>query len=689
MLKAAVGQVEGIDTLDVIRKVIKQATENLGQVTPQAGILFAGIEFDHQLLLKELHKILPDLELIGCTTAGNFTSDFKFSEFSVSLLLFYSNDIEIKIGLGPNVRENPQEAVKTALESARKKLKSEEKLCFFFPDGAATESNQLLTALESSLSPKCQTFGGCSARHGAFNTPPKQFYKQQVVQNSLPLMLIAGDIDHAFSISHSWSPVGKIQNITTAKGKELEKIGNTKALDYFKNYLGTHSQPSSEFPLAIYEENNQEFYLRVPVAYNEQKGSVSFGAYLPEKAEVQLTKATSEQILQNSESSILEAKNKYPGSIPAAALVFSCNARKGILGTKAAQELELLQKHLPQETPITGFYGFAEFSPLSPEKKCQLHHTTMVTLLIGDRNQPTITNQKNFKNAVVEKKSGIKTNKNLEEELKLVSKKLQYSEYQRHDLEKIKESNVSILQVINEEIEQARQEIQDKNEELQRIYQQLQQEKLKSDGLLLNILPEAIAEELKLAGQVEPVFHDSVSVLFTDFQGFTKVASQMKPGQLLQELDYFFTAFDQIIEKHGLEKLKTIGDAYMCAGGIVQNFETHVFDIIQAAWEIKLFMEKERAQRLSKGQSCWNIRIGVHTGPLMAGVIGKRKFAFDVWGDTVNIASRLESSSEPGKINISQDVYQLIKEKYHCTYRGKIDIKNRGVIDMYFVDNPK
>jgi len=207
------------------------------------------------------------------------------------------------------------------------------------------------------------------------------------------------------------------------------------------------------------------------------------------------------------------------------------------------------------------------------------------------------------------------------------------------------------------------------------------------EHLLLNVLPKEVAKELQLTGRATPRHYKSVAVMFTDFRGFTLLTDHMSPDELVAELDACFNVFDEIIAKHKLEKIKTIGDSYMCAGGIPVEDEMYVLKIVKAGLEIQQYIADNNERRLEKGLEPWYLRIGIHVGPVVAGVVGKMKYAYDIWGSTVNIASRMESNGEPGKVNISSSTYELIKHYYECTHRGKISAKNVGEIDMYFIEH--
>ncbi len=209
----------------------------------------------------------------------------------------------------------------------------------------------------------------------------------------------------------------------------------------------------------------------------------------------------------------------------------------------------------------------------------------------------------------------------------------------------------------------------------------IQQEKKRSDSLLLDILPAEVAEELKVKGYSDAKQFDEVTVLFTDFKGFTTHAENLSAHDLVKEINECFSAFDNILHKHNIEKIKTVGDAYLAASGLPVANPNHAKDTVNAAIEIRNFMLNRRKEN----PDSFEVRIGIHSGHVVAGIVGVKKFAYDIWGDTVNTAARMEQNSEAGKINISETTYGLVKDKFNCEYRGEIEAKNKGKLKMYFV----
>jgi len=242
----------------------------------------------------------------------------------------------------------------------------------------------------------------------------------------------------------------------------------------------------------------------------------------------------------------------------------------------------------------------------------------------------------------------------------------------------------------------------------------LREEKQRSDDLLLNILPSAVAEELKNNGAAQAKHFDSATILFTDFKGFTEASEKLTPQELVEELNTCFKAFDHIITARGIEKIKTIGDAYMCAGGLPDPKTSSPADVVHAALEMQAFMTSRKTERDAQGLPAFEMRVGIHTGPVVAGIVGVKKFQYDIWGDTVNTASRMESSGEVGQVNISESTYALVKDAvagssllvdgpefpgsrattnqqpsstpaFSFTPRGKVQAKGKGEMEMFFV----
>ncbi len=232
-------------------------------------------------------------------------------------------------------------------------------------------------------------------------------------------------------------------------------------------------------------------------------------------------------------------------------------------------------------------------------------------------------------------------------------------------------------------------ELKESHEEIDRARDEIEAEKARSEELLPNILPASIADELKEHGRVEPRYYHSVTIMFTDFIAFTSFAENMEPNRLIQQLDQCFSAFDEIAERCNLERLKTIGDSYMCVGGLPVENRTHLVDTCLAALEIQNFMVGLNRQLEKMRLSPWELRTGIHTGSVMAGVVGKKKFTYDIWGDAVNVAALMESNSEAGRINLSESTAHRIGDLFDIEHRGSIEAKRKGRLEMYFLNRIK
>jgi class 3 adenylate cyclase len=212
----------------------------------------------------------------------------------------------------------------------------------------------------------------------------------------------------------------------------------------------------------------------------------------------------------------------------------------------------------------------------------------------------------------------------------------------------------------------------------------IEEKRRRSEQLLLNILPSAVAAELTVRNKVAARRYERATVMFIDFVGFTQTAEQLSPETLVAELDYCFSRFDDLIGRNRIEKIKTVGDAYICASGLSDRNESPA-EMIQAALKIQDFLQKFREKRQSEGRPWFEARIGIHFGPVVAGVVGTKKFAYDIWGDTVNTAARMEEACEPGRVNVTGSVYEVVRDDFEWQHRGKIATKNKVEMEMYYV----
>ncbi len=251
--------------------------------------------------------------------------------------------------------------------------------------------------------------------------------------------------------------------------------------------------------------------------------------------------------------------------------------------------------------------------------------------------------------------------------------------------ERLIEQNQDLINLtIN--LEQINNKLEEQQKEINRQKKLAEEQKSMADNLLVNIFPYEIAEQLKNKGYAVPKHYRLVSIMFTDFVGFSKLSEQLSIRDLIKELSMYFEKFDYITQAHYIEKIKTIGDSYMCAGGLPIRNKSNPIDIVLAALEIQKFVTEINVIKQNYNQPKWDIRLGIHTGEVIAGVIGKSKMAYDIWGDAVNTASRMESSGERNKINISGSTYKHVSKFFNCSYRGKVEVRNMGEIDMYFVN---
>ena len=383
MLKAAVGHSTDLDSPDAIDEVLSQCQAALGKEAPIAGVLWAALDYNHELILRRIIEIFPDLALIGGTTDGEISSVLGFAQDSLTLVLFSSDRICIKAGIGTQVSGNVSAATNAAVTQARVGNLEPIKFCLTFPESLTTSGVQIVENLQQILGPQVPIFGGMTADQWRFKQT-YQFFQDKVYSDSVPILLFSGPVLFSHGIASGWQPIGKPGHITRAVRNVVYEIDGKPALDFYAYYLGPLS-PSSEYPLAVFEPGGELTYMRAPNGiYDPESGSITFFGDLPEGALVQITEASRDNVLSASQSSVEQALQRYPGSMPSAALFFSCAGRRQMLGSRTGEEYQLIQESLKQSLPGCGFYTHGEIAPLQQKGPTYFHNETFITLLIGE-----------------------------------------------------------------------------------------------------------------------------------------------------------------------------------------------------------------------------------------------------------------------------------------------------------------
>lgn len=384
MMKIGLGQVEGSDTGLVTDTIITACRKQIGADQPKAGLVFAGPNFDHILILEKICDAFPDMVLVGCTSSGDYTSAYGFSDDSVSLMVICSNELEFGVGLGRNLSLNCRGAVDDAFSAARSALSKNPSLCLAFPHDRGVILEPVLDYLNTKLGTGCPVFGGAA---GTLLTDTDsaeilQFCNREVVSDALPLLLISGPVRYDFAIANSWRPLGKKVAVTRAEGPLVHTIDGVSAVDFYRSYLGYHEQPAREFILAVYEPGASGFYLFSPIEYYDS-GAIRFNGIIPVGSMVQLTEVIREDLITNTRTTSEQLNSADRDWQPAFALTFSCTFRKEVLGTAAQEELNVLRESFLPELPVMGFYSFGEIAPLVAGGPSKAQGATLILLLIG------------------------------------------------------------------------------------------------------------------------------------------------------------------------------------------------------------------------------------------------------------------------------------------------------------------
>lgn len=380
MLKIAVGHSDDPDSLEAAHDVLEQCQTSLAGKNPQAGILFAAIDFDHQLILNCINEAFPDIELIGGTTDGEVSSVLGFQQDSLTLMLFCSDEIEICAAVGRNVSQDPVAIAQQTIEASKLRLKTPPRLCIAIPESLTTSASLILQGLKTAL-PSVPIFGGATADQTKMQCT-YQFYKTEVLSNSVPLLLFGGNLLFSHGVASGWNPIGKRSTVTKVDHNIIYEIDGEPAHNFYHHYLNDFV-PDAAYPLAVFPPGEDTFFLRGAIGYDQELGSITVSGDVPEHSTVQITQAAHTDIVSASKTAFDHALSTYPGIEPAAALFFSCAWRRWILGTQTDQEYATIAAALTQPLPSCGFYTYGEIAPLRDHGPTFIHNTTFVTLLLG------------------------------------------------------------------------------------------------------------------------------------------------------------------------------------------------------------------------------------------------------------------------------------------------------------------
>lgn len=479
-------QVEGLNTEHVVCTVVERLDKALEGVRPEALLCFAGSHLEHELVLQHVTTQFPGIPLAGCSTCGELSSDLGFSEDSLALLAFVSDSLTFATAMGQKLSRSPQEAVQQAVSKCRQQLGQPVALCLAFPDGASGKADQTVQELSQLLGPKVPLFGGVAGHLIERPGPDHVFSGAQLAKDAVSLLCIAGPVHLAMAISHSWRPLSEPELVIEARGPKLLRVGERTAQEYYRSYLGKHATPSSQFPLAVYDrppaisllQESQDalpadsYFIRSPFDLGKDDDSIIFAGDVPSGAYVGVTEATPQRVLEDTRASAARLAGGLETS-PSVALVFSCAARKDILGTRTRKELDILRDALPEGTPLFGFYTFGEIGPTRSGLSSHLHNCTMLLLLLGEEGYapdyrlaapPPQEDLCNCELSLSQENLEV-----LRQEVRFAKERLARSEQARARLEHARDMDAALFRTMNQELQELSRELARSEEKYRRI----------------------------------------------------------------------------------------------------------------------------------------------------------------------------------------------------------------------------
>lgn len=373
-----------LDSFLAVMELIKTCEHQLGNRHPIAGILYASIDSDHQLVLDKIYQKWPDLQLVGCTTDGEFSSENEYVEDSLVLTLFASNEIKFVSSYINNTALDMKKECSEVLSEAMNSLGQTPKLCILFSDVLKTNGETVMEQLNIVTDGKLPIVGGISADSWRFINA-MQFYNNISSSNISPFLLLAGELDFSLGMDCGWEPIGETGTITKSEGNVLYEINHKPALEFYRSILGENTKPTLELPIAVYDTYGDFCFMRTSFEnYDNNIGSVTFLGNVPVNYKVRITMVNRESILAGTKNSTTLSVNTFPSNTsPTIALCFSCSARRVLLGTRTIEEYQLVRNKLGDNVKFVGFYSYGEFCPSSNELSNKFHNETFVTVLLG------------------------------------------------------------------------------------------------------------------------------------------------------------------------------------------------------------------------------------------------------------------------------------------------------------------
>ncbi|MEO1591745.1 MAG: FIST N-terminal domain-containing protein, partial [Cyanobacteria bacterium J06632_22] len=355
----------------------------LGQDQPQAAVLFAAPDFDHALILETIYQSFPDIQLIGGTSDAEISSCLTFQQDSITLTLFCSDEVEFSAAVGRNLSKDPLTIASQTVQAALAPLTTPAKLCLAVPESLTASGVEVLSGLKKGLPTSVPIVGGTTTDNWEF-TGTYQFFGKEVIQDAVPILLMAGTLKVGYGVASGWKPVGRKGVVTKVEGNVVYEIDQQPILEFYKDYLGMVKTDSAEYRLAVSEPDSDAWYMRTSNGHHDpDQGSLTFFADVPAQSEVRVVSADRDNLITATADAMEVALSQYNGEQPAAALFFSCAGRLQILGTRIKEEVKAACSKLNHDIPYSGFYTYGEISPLTATGEAQFHNETFVTLVLG------------------------------------------------------------------------------------------------------------------------------------------------------------------------------------------------------------------------------------------------------------------------------------------------------------------